>query len=109
MLGTSDLLATNASPQFQTQVAAGDSTPFTFDVFGDWGQTYSTGNPAQTTGMAKIAKSGARFAVTVGDNGYPSGSQINYGDLQQTGADTSAIFGPTFWTVPGSSIPIFTA
>jgi hypothetical protein len=47
--------------------------------------------------------------LTTGDNGYPSGSQTNYGDLQQKGADTSAIFGPSFWAVPGSSVPIFTA
>ena len=49
------------------------------------------------------------FAVTVGDNGYPNGSQINYGDLQQKGADTSAIFGPSFWSGAGSTIPLFTA
>src|SRR6266702_3234309 len=109
MLGSTDLLATNASPQFHTQVAAGDTTPFTFDIMGDWGQVYSTGNPDQANVMAQIAKSGARFAITVGDNGYNNGSQINYGDLQQTGADTSAIFGPAFWTVPSGSIPIFTA
>src|SRR6266568_2161276 len=109
MLGSTDLLATNASPQFHTQVAAGDTTPFTFDVMGDWGQVYATGNPDQANVMAQIAKSGARFAITVGDNGYNNGSQINYGDLQQTGADTSAIFGPAFWTVPSGSIPIFTA
>src|SRR5947209_2322810 len=59
--------------------------------------------------MAQIAGSGARFAVSLGDNGYPNGSQINYGDLQQSGADTSAIFGSQFWTVPGASIPLFSA
>jgi chitodextrinase len=47
--------------------------------------------------------------VTVGDNGYPNGNQVNYGDLQQTGKNTSAIFGPSFWTVPSSTMPIFTA
>ena len=56
-----------------------------------------------------MAASGARFAVTVGDNGYNSGSQTNYGDLQQKAAGISAIFGPSFWTVAGSSIPLFTA
>src|SRR6185437_14773693 len=100
----------NGSPQFQTQVAAGDSTSFSFDVFGDWGQVDSLGaNADQSNLFAQIAASGARFAVTVGDNGYPNGSQLNYGDLQQTGADTSAIFGPSFWTVAGSSIPLFPA
>jgi L,D-peptidoglycan transpeptidase YkuD (ErfK/YbiS/YcfS/YnhG family) len=46
--------------------------------------------------------------VTVGDNGYPNGNQVNYGDLQQTGKNTSAIFGPSFWTVPSPTMPIFT-
>ncbi|MDT4934298.1 MAG: acid phosphatase type 7 [Pseudonocardiales bacterium] len=109
MLGAADLLGANTSPQFRTQVQAGDTTPYSFAVFGDWGQTYATGNPDQQNVMSQLAKSGARFAVTAGDNGYPNGSQINYGDLQQSGADISAIFGPNFWTVPGSSIPLFTA
>ncbi len=109
-LGTTDLLAGNASPRFTTQVAVGDTSGFTFDVLGDWGQVGTDGtNPDQSNLMKQIAGSGARFLVTVGDNGYPNGSQINYGDLQQTGASTSAIFGPSMWTVPGSSIPIFTA
>ena len=109
-LTSTDLLGTDASPHFQTQVAAGDTAPYSFDVFGDWGQVDSSGNSADQTNLfAQIAASGARFAVTVGDNGYPNGSQTNYGDLQQKGADTSAIFGPTFWTVAGSSIPLFTA
>jgi Ca2+-binding RTX toxin-like protein len=42
-----------------------------------------------------------------GDTAYPDGSQTNYGDLQQTGPDISAIFGPDFWSVPGRSIPVF--
>jgi len=57
--------------------------------------------------MSQIASSGARFAVTTGDTGYPDGSQKNYGDLQQTGSSTSAIFGPSFWPVAGASIPLF--
>ena len=110
LLAGTDLLAANGSPQFQTQVAAGDATPFSFDVFGDWGQVDSLGASADQSNLfAQIAASGARFAVTVGDNGYPNGSQLNYGDLQQTGADTSAIFGPSFWTAAGSSIPLFPA
>ena len=51
-------------------------------------------NPDQANLYARIAASGARFAVTTGDNSYPSGSQSNYGDLQQSGANLSAIFGP---------------
>ncbi|MCU1429842.1 MAG: metallophosphoesterase [Actinomycetia bacterium] len=110
LLGATDLLATNPSPQFRTQAAAGDSSPFSFAVFGDWGQVDANGDSADQTNLfAQVAASGSRFAVSVGDNGYPSGSQTNYGDLQQRGANTSAIFGPTFWTVPGSSIPLFSA
>src|SRR4051794_39941541 len=80
-LATTDLLGGASSPQFQTQVPAGASTPFSFDVFGDWGQVDSTGASADQANLfQQIAISGARFAVTVGDNGYPSGSQQNYGD-----------------------------
>jgi hypothetical protein len=42
-----------------------------------------------------------------GDTAYPGGSQKEYGDLQQTGTDISTIFAPTFWGVPGRSIPVF--
>ena len=110
LLAGVDLLATNPTPQFKSQVATSDTTPFSFDVLGDWGQVDSTGaNPDQAALYSKIAASGARFAVSVGDNGYPNGSQINYGDLQQTGPDTSAVFGPSFWTVAGGTIPLFPA
>jgi fibronectin type III domain protein/calcineurin-like phosphoesterase family protein len=110
LLAGTDLLAANPSPQFTTQAAAGDSSPFAFDVMGDWGMVDSNGNnPDQARLDAQIAASGARFTVAAGDNGYNSGSQLNYGDLQQTGDSTSAIFGPSFWTVAGSSIPLFTA
>src|SRR5664279_755362 len=110
LLAGADLLGGNSSPQFQTQVAAGDSAAYSFDVFGDWGLVDSSGNSVDQSNLfAQVAASGARFAVTVGDNGYPNGNQQNYGDLQQKAADTSAIFGPTFWTVAGSTIPLFTA
>ena len=109
-LGTTDLLGANASPSFTTQVQFGSTESFSFAVFGDWGQVDANGDNAYQAGlMQQIAGSGVRFAVTVGDNGYPNGNQANYGDLQQVGQDTSAIFGPEMWTVPGSSIPIFTA
>ncbi|RPJ20942.1 MAG: metallophosphoesterase family protein, partial [Chloroflexi bacterium] len=112
-LGTSpaneiDLLGSDTAPSFWTQVAAGDNQSFSFVVFGDWGQVDAAGNnPYQADLMALIAQSGARFAVTTGDNGYPSGSQKNFGDLIQVGSDISAIFGPSFWKVPGASLPIF--
>ena len=59
--------------------------------------------------LGTLAGSGVRFAVTTGDNGYPSGSQTNYGDLKQVGAAMGAIFGARFWPVPGASVPLFTA
>ncbi len=106
-LAGTDLLGANPSPQFTTQTAFGSTAPFSFAVIGDWGQVDATGaNEGQANVLAQMAVSGAKFAVTVGDNGYPNGSQIDYGDLQQTA--TSAIFGPKGWTVPGSSLPIFT-
>jgi hypothetical protein len=109
-LGTTDVLGGNSSPTFTTQEPEGSLSPFSFDVLGDWGQVDANGqNPDMANVMKQIAASGARFTVTVGDNGYPNGNQINYGDLQQTGKDTSGIFGPSFWTAPGTSMPIFTA
>ncbi len=108
-LATTDLLGTAASPTFTTQVPAGSTDPFSFAVFGDWGLVDASGVNAEQTGvMSGIAEAGVRFAVTTGDNGYPSGSQTNYGDLQQTGGNTSAIFGPDFWTLAGPTVPLFT-
>ena len=51
----------------------------------------------------------ARFALSVGDNAYESGSQANYGDLYQTGPNISAVFGPDYWAKVGASLPLFTA
>ena len=79
-------------------------------MFGDWGQVDAGGNNlGQAKVMSQIARSGATFAVTTGDTGYPSGSQTNYGDLVQHGADTSAIFGRHFWAKAGDRIPLFNA
>jgi uncharacterized repeat protein (TIGR01451 family) len=103
-----DLLGDDPSPHFKSQVAPGSSDPFSFAVFGDWGYVHPDGtNPDQANVMSQIAQSGAQFAVTTGDNAYESGSQLNYGDLVQTGTDTSGVFGPNFWTVPGRSIPLY--
>ena len=75
-LASTDLLGANPSPQFTTQAAAGDTAPFSFDVFGDWGSVDGNGkNADQANLMAQIAASGARFAVTVGDNGYPTAAR----------------------------------
>ena len=106
-LGTTDLLGADPSPAFTTQVPAGSTEPFSFAVLGDWGQGYSGGNPDEAGVLAQVGASGARFALTVGDNAYSGGSQTNYGDLQQTGANVSGVFGPAYWAGPGRSIPLF--
>ncbi|RPJ26569.1 MAG: DNRLRE domain-containing protein [Chloroflexi bacterium] len=114
-LGTSpvneiDLLGSDPAPSFWTQVPSGATEPFSFIVIGDWGRVNASGtNPSQANLMSLIAESGARFVVTTGDNGYPAGNQKNYGDLIQTGQNTSAVFGPSYWKVPGASMPIFPA
>jgi len=106
--GGSDLLGTDPSPVFHSQIPAGSTTSYSFAVLGDWGsQTTGSLNTDQANVLARIASSGARFAVTTGDIAYDNGSQTNYGDLSQTGANVSTVFGPSYWTVPGASIPMF--
>jgi putative cell wall-binding protein len=109
-LGGTDLLGDDPSPVFRSQITAGAGTAFSFAVFGDWGEVDANGNnPEQANLMSEIAGSGVRFAVTTGDTGYPGGTQDNYGDLLHAGNNLSAIFGPQFWSVAGSSIPLFNA
>ena len=109
-----DLLGSNPSPQFTTLEPAGGTAPVTFDVLGDWGDTTNSGD--NTTGAinqnqagvdAQIAVSGAQFVVSTGDVAYPGGTQTEYGDLNQTGVNVSAVFGPSYWAIPGESIPYF--
>ena len=101
-----DLLGSNPSPRFSTQLPAGSTTPFKFAVLGDWGSVTASGNPDQANLIGQLASSGARFALSTGDIAYPGGSQTNYGDLYQTGANVSAVFGPQF-CVAGRSAPLF--
>ena len=108
--GGTDLLGSDAAPHFFTQVPAGSSESFTFAVLGDWGSVDGSGaNPDQANLMAQLAASGARFALSTGDNSYPSGSQTNYGDLVQTGSSISGVYGPQFWARVGASMPLFPA
>jgi hypothetical protein len=105
-----DLLGTDATPDFHAQIGKGSNATYSFAVFGDWGEVDSGGNNAdQALLMGEIADSGARFAVTTGDTAYPDGSQLNYGDLEQTGSGRSAIFGPEFWAQAGDEIALFNA
>ncbi len=109
-----DLLGTNPSPQFTTLAPPGSTAPFSFDVFGDWGDTTNSGvndgslNANQAGVDAQIAASGAQFAISTGDIAYPGGTQTSYGDLNQTGVNISAVFGPSYWAAPGQRVPYFT-
>jgi hypothetical protein len=82
-----------------------------FAVIGDWGQTGGTApsylNSAQANVISKMASGGSDFAVSTGDIGYPSGNQSTYGDLQHTGRDVSAVFGPRYWPVAGKKLPMY--
>jgi hypothetical protein len=104
----SDLLGTDAAPVFRSQLPKDSKVTNRFAVIGDWGwQDTPDPNTDQANVLAQLASSGARFAVSTGDIAYQSGSQTNYGDLVQTGTTTSTVFGPNYWTVAGSSIPMF--
>jgi len=105
-----DLLGSDPDPQFRSMLPAGSSTPFTFAVTADWGSTGADGtNPDQANLDQQIAASGASFVLGAGDTAYPGGSETNYGDLNQTGADISGVFGPSFWKNVGDSLPMFNA
>jgi hypothetical protein len=109
-----DLLGSaNVSPQFTTLQPAAGTKPLTFDVIGDWGDTTNGGvnngalNANQAGVDAQIARSGAQFIVSAGDVAYQDGSQANYGDLNQAGPYISGVFGPSYWAVPGQSLPMY--
>ena len=105
-----DLLDSDPTPTFRSRIPARPRVPFSFAVFGDWGEVDDSGdNDDQARVIEQVADSGAQFAVTTGDTAYESGSQTNYGDLVQTGEETSTIFGDEFWTVAGSGVALFNA
>jgi hypothetical protein len=102
------LLGSDAPPVFRSQLPKTSKVTLRFAVLGDWGwQDTENLNTDQANVLAQVASSGARFAVSTGDIAYQNGSQTNYGDLVQTGPTTSTVFGPSYWTVAGSSIPMF--
>lgn len=111
-----DLLGTDASPKFWSQLPQGSNKPFTFVVFGDWGSVDANGaNTHQANLLSVMAGKNARFGVTVGDNSYATSGYLSTpwqtinGDLYQTGPSTSAVFGPNFWKGVGASLPLFPA
>ena len=113
-----DLLGSNPTQTFTTLDPAGGSTPLTFDVVGDLGETlYSSSTPFANnlnTGQAAIdsligqsaSTAGAKFVVTAGDVGYSGGTQADYGDLKNGGSEVSDIFGPSYWPETGG-LPVY--
>ena len=65
-------------------------------------------NPDQASLYSQIGNSGANFLLSVGDIGYNSSNQSNFGDLEQTGTqpEVSDIFGTSYLPEAGG-IPIF--
>ncbi len=113
-----DLLGTQPSGQFTALDSSGSSAPLTFAVLADWGDSThglpgggsvndGSLNVNQANVMSRLASSGARFAVSIGDVAYPGGTQTTYGDVNQTGVNISSVFGPSYWTVPGGKLPLY--
>jgi hypothetical protein len=110
---------------FTTSPAAGSSTPFSFDVVGDFGETKLTNstsdlgpfNPNQAALDQQLANSAtgpnpALFAIANGDIAYNSGTPTNYGDLNHSSQvagvpDISDVFGRDYFAQAGSSLPIY--
>lgn len=96
--GGSDMLG-GQRPSFTTPLPAGDPTPFSFAVMGDWG----AGTPDETNVLSQIRSSPASFTVTVGDNVYNSGTETEYGDTS-----SGNVFTDANWPV-GQRTPFFLA
>ncbi len=117
--GGVNLLGAGVSQSFSTLDGATlPPTGLTFDVAGDFGET--TGVDQSTSGVNEdqaaiddeigqsVTQDHAKFLLSAGDVGYQNGSDTNYGDLTSTGAETSNVFGPAYWSQTGG-IPVFSA
>ena len=107
---TIDLLGTDPSPTFTTQIAAGAAHAVQVRRVRRLGQgaTPTATNPDQANVMsadrgAAAPASRSRPATTP----TPVGSQNNYGDLYQTGRRHERRLRPQLLEVPGASIPLF--
>ena len=89
---------TGVSTNFRTALPAGSSTPFKFAVIGDWGQ----GTTDQANVAAQIGAAKPNLLISTGDNDYPSGSQLEYGDLT-----SGAVFPAQYMPAWGGGLPIF--
>ena len=121
--GASDLLPPTQPDQFFTTLTLGTTTssaPVTFDVIDDTGENFadttSTSglpfgngyNPDEASLYSQIGTSKAQFLVDAGDTAYNSGTESNFGDLEQTSAtvpEISNIFGPNYYPLAGESRP----
>ena len=92
-----DVIDDTGENYYSTATANGTTTPFPNGV-----------NPDQASLYHQIGTSGAQFLVDAGDTAYNSGTQSNFGDLQQTGTlpEVSTIFGPSYYPQTGG-IPMF--
>jgi hypothetical protein len=103
------------SQSFTTLDSPSATTPLTFDVVGDLGDTIGVDevgnvNADQAAIDQEIGQSGAKFVVTAGDVAYTGGTDTDYGDLTDPPtsptAEVSDIFGPQYWPETGG-IPTF--
>ena len=67
-------------------------------------------NPDEAALYSEIGATKAQFLIDAGDTAYSSGTESNFGDLQQssTTSEVSNFFGPTYYPLAGG-IPTFAA
>ena len=107
-----DLLGSNPSPQFTTLETATDTQPLTFDVLGDWGDTTNSG----VRGCSTPTRQGWTLRsppAAPSSPSPPATSPTRAGPRRTTGTSTrpalniSAVFGPSYWAVPGETTPLY--
>ena len=104
-----DLLGTDASPRSRARWRRAQA-PFKFAVFRRLGQDARRGQPSPSErDLPRSPRAGPALRSRSATTRTRSGSQKSYGDLYQTGDNTSAVFGPNYWTVAGASLPLFPA
>ena len=110
-LGTSprtDLLGTDPSPTFRAQLPARPTEPFSFAVFGDWGQANSRqrqpgpGEPCWPSWPRATPASPS----APGTSPTPPAASPTTATSTSTGSSVSGVFGPRFWAGPGKSLPL---
>jgi hypothetical protein len=124
--GAIDLLPQAQPDQFFTTLnpaTTTSTTPVTFDVIDDTGENFADTsstlalpfgngyNPDEASLYSQIGTSKAQFLIDAGDTAYSSGTESNFGDLEQASStlpEVSNIFGPSYYPLAGG-IPTFTA